>query len=54
MYNLNEKNINENAIYEVNDKQMKAVVSNLGYMHQQIFELYNLYKALQKLIFYKS
>ncbi len=54
MYNLNEKNINENAIYEVNDKQMKAVVSNLGYMHQQIFELYNLYKALQKLIFIKT
>lgn len=54
MYNLTEKSINENAVSVINGQQMKAVISNLGYMHQQMFELYNLYKNLQRLIFIKS
>lgn len=48
MYNLNEKSINEKAVSVINSQQ------NLGYMHQQMFELYNLYKNLQRLIFIKS
>lgn len=46
-YRIDEKSVNNSAI----SKSGYPVVSNLGYMHQNMFKLYNLYQDIQKIIF---
>lgn len=53
-YSLSEKSIKKNAGSVINGREYKGVVSNLAYMHRTIYELYNLYKSLQEIIFIKS
>ncbi|WP_037949486.1 hypothetical protein [Sulfuricurvum sp. MLSB] len=54
MYELNEKRISSSSITIVNGQKLQAVVSNLGYMHQSMHDLYKLYMELQKIIFLES
>lgn len=45
------ENFSQNAITEINGMQLKPVDPSLSYMAQNIFELYELYIELQKIIF---
>lgn len=53
-YSLNEKSILSSSTAIIGGQKHQAVVSNLGYMHQSMYELYMLYVELQKIIFLQS
>ena len=53
-YSLNEKDVNKSAINIINGQALSPVVSNLGYMRKNMYELYLLYQELQKMIFIDS
>ena len=53
-YSLSEKRVNKSAIDIINGQEHSAVVSNLGYMRKNMYELYLLYQEIQKIIFLHS
>lgn len=53
-YALSEKSILSSSTTIIGSQKLQAVVSNLGYMHQSMHDLYKLYMELQKIIFLQS
>lgn len=53
-YSLNEKSILRSSTAIIGGQKLQAVVSNLGYMYQSMYDLYMLYMELQKIIFLQA